>query len=387
MYPFEVKYVRDADVARYETFLKKWLGDRYQRDYPDRFQWLHGTNIGTVETVLVAVMNETQEIVGQTCAMPVTAKLNDATLKINWSVDTFVLPEVRGMGVGSALQQRLHEMADPCLSLLYSDGNQKAKSKAGAIEGPRVTTYLWLNDLRLDELLGFLRKAASKLRKRKRSEVRPPTPPEAAYYASASFALKYRMRAGLLKRRLQRIAGSLAPDIRLERETQLPAAYGKLWEDVRQQYDFAVERSNDYLTWKYAEQPGIRPLLVSAYGPGGELAGCLIAGWYEHLGIRGVISARGVRILETLTRKDDDELVAHLVLSALNEYEREGLRPAVILGKAATGFDNLYQRLGFRVLAECPLMCNGIVAQAWENGELVRPLFTLGDQDTDAPTG
>ena len=73
-------------------------------------------------------------VVGQTGAMVEPIKFGDVKDKVAWSVDTYVLPEYRGRGVGRQLQQANQSHHRLFMSLAMSQGNRRIKTRLGGME-------------------------------------------------------------------------------------------------------------------------------------------------------------------------------------------------------------------------------------------------------------
>lgn len=115
---------------KYIDFLKQYYGSNTetQQRY-ERVKWYHKWNN---YKILLAVLDN--EIVGQTSAFKCIAVIKGYEQEWWWGVDGFVLPNMRGKGIGKKLQYKLHQDLPNFSSLWYSPLNGIIKKKCGANE-------------------------------------------------------------------------------------------------------------------------------------------------------------------------------------------------------------------------------------------------------------
>lgn len=106
----------------------------WQHRIPDRWEWeyLRNPQLKNCDLPVFIAVEDTGKVVGQTCTMIEVVKVGDALYNLGWSVDTYVLPEYRGQGLGSRLQKINDESQELFMSLSMSGTNRKIKLKLGS---------------------------------------------------------------------------------------------------------------------------------------------------------------------------------------------------------------------------------------------------------------
>ena len=111
-------------------FIKMAYVGRWQYKIPERWQWEFIDNPFLFDDGLpiwIAV-EEDGSVVGQTCALVEPIKIGEEVHKVGWSVDTFLLPEYRGQGIGFQLQKANDQANEIFMSLSMSKANRRIKS-------------------------------------------------------------------------------------------------------------------------------------------------------------------------------------------------------------------------------------------------------------------
>ncbi len=134
-YSIVVDYLENIGVTNQEyiDFLSGYFKGERLKTQLERIQWYKEWG---KYRILVAKLNG--KLIGQSCAFGVTAVLNGKEIDWWWSVDTFVLEEARGMGLGKKLQGKLHEDFENFSSLSYTKANEYVKRKVGSREFCKV---------------------------------------------------------------------------------------------------------------------------------------------------------------------------------------------------------------------------------------------------------
>jgi GNAT superfamily N-acetyltransferase len=105
---------------------------REQYKIPERWQWQFCDNpfwSGPDLPIWIAV--DGGRVVGQTGAMIEPIKMDQAATTVAWSVDTYLLPEYRGRGVGRQLQEASQTRHRVFMSLAMSAKNRRIKESLG----------------------------------------------------------------------------------------------------------------------------------------------------------------------------------------------------------------------------------------------------------------
>ena len=273
------QYLHKNDIysPEYRTFLEKFHGDGTYELRRQRMEWywLLGD-----EGFRVLVAKAGDEYVGQACTYRVKAQINHEVREIWWGVDTFVLSAFRGKGIGKALQARLHQDVPNFTSAWYSPANGAIKRKCGG-----------------HAILKF---------------------PFAYYPVSCYFSilLELGMRkifnrsVGLPHIRLPHFYSTLnawmhrkdqaytVAEVSQEKLPSLSSLINTFLEDE----PFHIVRSEDYLKWKYIDNPLLRCRVLSISKDNAIVGLVVFSCVNDSLVIAS--PARTVKILESLYRKD-----------------------------------------------------------------------------------
>ena len=112
---------------QYVSFLSKFYNDRVSVKFPIRYNWLK-----KAPGFVIILAFYKGEIVGQTSGVKNYAFVKGTKEEWWWSVDTFVLPEMRGKRIGYMVQQKLHNDLKNFSSASYTKLNGKSKKSSGA---------------------------------------------------------------------------------------------------------------------------------------------------------------------------------------------------------------------------------------------------------------
>lgn len=227
-----LQYLDASQVTehQYADFLRKFYGNRFESKWA-RYNWYkqwHGYR------VLLALENNS--ILGQSCAFNVSICENGIKKDLWWSVDTFVLKEYRGCGVGKHLQQKLFEDFPNFSSASYSKGNGIIKRKFGAVP-------VFQNRYRYYAVSSFwgivFSLARTKLFK------------NAANLGSSNICHKPRFKYLIPYQK----KGLFLDDCNID--DSLSMFVNNILDE---QYDWYVERNLNYLKWKYENNPSVNTI-------------------------------------------------------------------------------------------------------------------------------
>ncbi len=225
----KLEYLENSNVTEneYIEFLSKVHGKNAIHRYKDRGKWYQQT--GDYH-ILIAILDG--KIVGQSSSYTVEAVVDKKNVRLSWSVDTFVLSEARGKGIGKKLQKKLHEDTENFSSAWYSPLNGIVKRKCGAKEFYRyyfpyypISKYATI----------FLELAIKKVFKKDlRLNIRVPN-----FYIFLN-------KKNLTKFTFKEIYKFEDSHIKFIEET------------LSSKYDFYVKRDSAYLEWKYFKNPDLK---------------------------------------------------------------------------------------------------------------------------------
>ena len=226
-----LKYLQEHDIesSEYISFFEKYHG---KGSYAERCKRIHWYFKSENFRLLIAIENG--NYVGQSCAYKVTAIVKGKEKELWWGVDGFVLKEMRGKGIGKALQKRLHEDCLNFTSASYSSVNGIIKKKCGA-----------------HELLGY-------------HQYYCPVSCYCTLYAELALKKLISRKATVPRIRLPYLYGMLNKvgalslyDVRELNETDFNEDLSMFMENSLQHKSFHIQRSVSYLRWKYLDNPSI----------------------------------------------------------------------------------------------------------------------------------
>lgn len=114
--------------VQYVEFLRKYYREEFELRYK-RINWLR---LRSNYKILLALVDGV--LAGQSSAYRCTAVISGKEVEWWWSIDTFILPEMRGKGIGRKIQEQFHKDLPNFSSLWYSPANGHIKRLCGAKE-------------------------------------------------------------------------------------------------------------------------------------------------------------------------------------------------------------------------------------------------------------
>lgn len=331
------------EEQKYSDFLQKCYGHDCAAFRISRMR--HFAALDDFRCCIASVDNQ---YVGQSCAYKTYAIAHGERHEFWWSIDTIVLPESRGMGVGKKLQGKLHSDLPNFSSAWYSPINGIIKKRCGAhgLFGIHMAYY---PVSRFFSIISHL--LCLKFLKRRMTFI-PKLP---FLYSTLNFLFK---RKDKKQYTVQEVShADLGKD-----------DFAFIAQSLRQ-YDFYIERSPRFLHWQYKEMMhGVHLFRILKDE---KQCGFVACSSVHNSSFYGVpISAVSIYELLTdpdssLSRKGAMSLITN-VFRSRNEYFDGFLSTVDVnyLGK-------LYYPLSYRsVLSTLP-------------GEYINPYFTYADQDLD----
>lgn len=120
---------KEIDTYEYMSFFEKFHGKGSFNAWKNKIHWYYRRG---AYRVLAAIVDG--NYVGQSTGYMANAIVNGEEIEIWWSIDTFVLAEMRGRSIGKKLQEKLHQDLPNFTSVSYSRLNGIIKRKCGAEE-------------------------------------------------------------------------------------------------------------------------------------------------------------------------------------------------------------------------------------------------------------
>lgn len=361
MVEIPVHRVSVNEQALLPAFYRRAYGERAHFKYPERWQWAFVDNPFKDEgspSVYVAV--DGRRVVGHVAAIEVPLWINGRHSSLGWSVDSYVLPEYRGCGLGSRLQV-INRADHPFFaSLAMTSTNKHIKiKKLGAKEGPAATLCI-----RSLSLSAQIRALQHRLRSR--------------------FLVCTVLAMGGLMERVGRAYGWLkgprfySATVRVKGPS--PAEFegeeDALWDRTASRYGFAVERHSRYLNWRYRDQPWAQHKCIRAYKGNNELVGLAV---FRH----AVECSPSVGVVtELFDEHGDAGVLAALLKKAEESLEKMGAAQVQVAVSEPVAYALIRAR-GYWSVETRPLVLN--VPDNWVNSidTETTALLGKGDQDWD----
>jgi GNAT superfamily N-acetyltransferase len=193
-----------------------------------RWQWQYYDNPNNPDGApLIWVARVEDAFGGMVATIPVRVKTPKGTVLGMWGVDFIVSGRMRGLGIGKALLTEWVKTPGIAFVMGWSPVSFKVAKGVGFEVMWGFTTA--------DVLLSRVGYAVASVKRRQRSDLN----------RLAKVFWRLNPRVG------RRSEGGRADSI----ATTVPPGAGALWERIRERYDFAVERNQPYLKWRFDDHP------------------------------------------------------------------------------------------------------------------------------------
>lgn len=284
----EVICLQDSNISfdEYDEFLHKIYDDKSYARHIKRNAWY---SQGQGYRVYLALLDG--KIVGQTCNFRADAIIHGVKQEWWWSVDTFVLSEARGHGIGKLLQLKQREDKPNVGAAWFSAANAYILSKVAGNTLSYWKKYYYPQS----RFFSILLEKGIKIILKKDVNIAVRVP--GFYGFLNSF--------GCPKFDVEEIA--LTDEICSFIENCLSA-----------QYDFYIERNYDYLDWKWNKNPDIAPRVLSVKKDNKLLA--IIA--YSDADGYVTPSFKGVRVIGCFIDKESN-ITNRQVIQIINNHLRK----------------------------------------------------------------
>jgi hypothetical protein len=330
-----VRRIEKTDEANLKEFYYLAYGERAKYKYPERWNWQFKENIfNKTDKIKVYIAENSQgNIIGHTASSIVPVKILNNSVIMGWGVDAIVSSEFRGLGIGKMLQKINQDEHEFFASLSMSDANKHIKIKLGASLGPSVNIYV--------KQLIFDRNFTSRLLK------------------IIQKSKPYNYNSGL---------SIIGPKNACFNQDDTI-----LWNKIRNNYVFAVERNAEYLNWRYKKQPWTEHNCFKAYDKNNELVGTIIYRKTTETKPNGVV------ILELIGERKHPFIFHILIEKILNHLIKENIYQ-VHIAVSDPVIDNIIQTKGFIKVGENTLIYKYKDKKISKNSI---SMLSKGDQDWD----
>ncbi len=338
-----IQRLESADRRRLFEFLDIAYPGRSQFKHPDRWKWQFEHNpFLDHQQIPVWVARDGDRIVGQTAAQIEPLHGVPGVNSLAWSVDTIVLPEFRGQGLGKQLQLANQQSHTAFASMAMSPPNRHIKQSLGARPLPAMT----------EMALGSPTGSQSPWRR-----------------------LSSRFTDKLARHRFNRAtrrSRTFRQRIRCEPIKRFGTETDSAWKSIRKSIGWSVDRTSTLLNWKFLEQPFTRfqPFVVRV-----DSKPC---GWFVLRCPDANESPLGI-VSDLVLPTDEPHITRAVIVEATCRLDEMGVLSTRIGSSSAMLYEVL-ESCGFR-----PLRCH---EPLWHQttpaaGSPETILLTLGDHDLD----
>lgn len=339
-----LQYIKEAGITEQEylEFLTKYHGGKAIHKAKDRRKWYEECNR---YDILLAILDD--RIVGQACYYEVTAVSGSehTEIPLSWGVDTFVLSEARGKGIGKKLQNKLHKDCINFSSLWYSPTNGIIKRKCGANEfGSFKFSYYPVS-----KFLGvYLELAILKLLKKK-------------IIINSSISKLYYIlnKKSVDKFKVKELHSFSSENVEFIKQS------------LDKNYDFYIKRDLRYLNWKYFENPTLKKIhILEIYNEQETL--CIVS--FSEIQERTYLATKykGITILD-LFLKDCKKITNKEVINIVTKFYLKQ-------GKTLDGISTIFNIPYFPKIT---YPSKGVPFLSTYIGKIENPYFSYMDQDME----
>jgi GNAT superfamily N-acetyltransferase len=353
--------IRQATLADREAifaFIRQAYAHKIDLRIPDRWEWefVHNPFRAPGAALPIWIALDDEQVVGQSCAMMTPFKIGVWEGPAAWGVDAYVLPDYRGRGIGTALQQANRDGNPVWISVTMAETVQHIKEKLGSVRTHPVE--VWSRRVRVmpEHVRGRLDRLGNL----------PGVPQLVAWTMTA----RLRLREARQHRYQQ-------PDplVTIQPVDAFDSRVDVLWERVSPHYAVGVPRRQAYLNWKFVEQSHIRYQRVVACRDN------LVVGYAIYRETQPPDEHRGL-LLDWLTDPADigaqHALLAHLLAAMPTVWKIDTATSSAALRRSLQAF-GFERRTTLRPLVHCSLPA-AICSTAYESPNW---LLNRGDHDWD----
>ncbi len=276
------------DESKYILFLSKFYNDRVSVKYPIRHNWFEKAP-GLV--IVLAIYQG--EIVGQTSGIKNFAFIKGVKEEWWWSVDTFVLPELRGKRIGYMVQQKLHNDLKNFSSASYTKLNGKSKKSSGAND-------LFYNSFMyfpVNNFFGIL--ISSVIKKLYNKELRLKRLQYNLYYYLNKKGIKdIHIRENDFFKQTSRIINFIQTCLKKK--------------------DFYMERTVEFIRWKYYENPSVKVNNLTFFKNDRIIAEVFFSDVYNTRLVN--IQASFSKVLDVFVENEKDKKLNKMIISEITRY-------------------------------------------------------------------
>lgn len=309
-----VRQATIEDKPKIFAFLDKAYDEKARFKYPERWEWQFERNPfrNLNELPLWIAINENGEIVGQIGSQVEPLKLGpNLRRRLYWGVDLVVLPEYRNQKIGNLLNRTMIAQNENVIALPMSGAYRHYLLELGAKEVD--VAHVFRKYLHLDAnaihaaLSGRLGNAAL-----------------ARLFLKAFLALRLGdLIAGcanwVLKRQRVSKKSLCHQDISIVEVKEFDTSIDQFWVSVADEFGVMVERTSQFLNWKYVQQPWLQYRIFLAMREGAISGYVILRRSGPSEGDFGIVA-------DLLSSPCDKESITMLLVHALSWFEQEKVK-------------------------------------------------------------
>lgn len=176
--------------------------------------------------------------------------------------------------------------------------------------------------------------------------------------------------------------GNDKSNISISRASSFPDDIGIFSEQSAQRYDNILVRSEEYLEWRYIQNPDTYTILL-ARNKAGATVGYMVTkvGFYSDTRVRSMVDTLAGFIVDFLTLEDDKGIFKKLLLASLKDFLQSRVNFVSTWTIKGSFYDKLLLKFGFIPYGKATLICyqNELGSQVINKN--YKWHFTMGDSD------
>ncbi len=241
------------------AFLEKAYGDKARYKYPERWEWQFENNPfrDPDELPLWIAIDDDGKIIGQIGSQIEPLKINHQLgCRLYWSVDLVVLPNFRNQKIGYRLNESMASENANVIALPMSGTYRHYLLQMGA-ENVDVTyayqKYIHLNATAIEESIE--RRMGNSSIANLFLKVLPPRYPARFLATVGDWILNFEN---------LKILSENKTGLSMTEVVGFDSSIDSLWSSIADEFDAIVERTSQFLNWKYVQQPFMNYKLFQA---------------------------------------------------------------------------------------------------------------------------
>ncbi len=340
----EVRQAGEKDKKALFDFISVAWKNRALYQIPRRWKWLYEDNpFKKDERLPIWIALDGNRVVGHTAAMIVPLKVGEKVYNVAWSINTIVLSEYRGRGLGYELQKANQEAVKIFMSLSMTQANRRIKARLGAVPGPVVSNFFlrlrWVSQKVKESLQerfenkGFLGKLLFQILY--------------IYQIDKIITLVENIQLKAVSFAVSSSTGKIeAPkDIAIKEIDRFRPEIDPILESFLEEFKVSVVRTSRYLNWKFVDQPHIKYRIFIAEVDS-KIAGYMMI----RTGKQPLENHYGV-ILDIVSSPNDARIISSLLWFAIKQLQKEKAE-GIIISTTVSAVEQALYKFGFKKTSE-----------------------------------